>query len=187
MQSFCWDKHYETGIAEVDRQHQRLVEMINHLAKESTQVTLSEEENEVIIHELMDYAKYHFKEEEDLMVAKHVDARHYEMHTRAHAIFINKIMAIGFSKGIVNPHLASELLDFLIHWLAYHILVTDHNMAHQLEAIDQGMDPKEAYHKYESEVSRSVEPLLSALNNIFETLVSQNQALMRENEDLKKR
>lgn len=38
MDSFHWDRHFETGLAEVDRQHHQLVDLINRFGDLLTRI-----------------------------------------------------------------------------------------------------------------------------------------------------
>ncbi len=171
MECFSWNKRFETGLDEVDRQHKMLVDIINRLS-EAKEKDVEEETS--WLDELLDYAQYHFREEELLMHQIGIDSRHIDSHIEAHKAFIEKIMAICFSVGSSDKEINKDLLDFLVHWLGYHILVTDQNMAYQIEAVQSGIDAKEAYAEYESEISRAVEPLLIVLNNLFQKLSKDN-------------
>ena len=68
MQAFQWDKHFETGILEVDEQHHRLVDIINQFGDHLAKNELVSEDINLIIKELSDYTTYHFDEEETMMV-----------------------------------------------------------------------------------------------------------------------
>ncbi len=60
---------------------------------------------------------------------------------------------------------ARHLLD-TIHWLAYHILGVDQNMARQVAAIEEGATPLQAFEAEENGKDSSTIPLLAALGNI---------------------
>jgi hemerythrin len=74
-----------------------------------------------------------------------------------------------------------------MHWLAYHILGMDQNMARQLELIGQGTDPGEAFDLAEKESDSSTEPLLKALSGLFEQVSAQNRELQQLNQGLEKK
>lgn len=67
MNSFRWDIYFETGIEDVDDQHQYLVEFINKYGKLLTRNTISIADIQSALFELSRYAEFHFKEEENLM------------------------------------------------------------------------------------------------------------------------
>jgi hemerythrin len=67
---FEWRKNYETGIEELDKQHQRLFEIANNaygLLKNEYRTDKYDDIVE-IIKELKDYTTYHFTDEEKYMV-----------------------------------------------------------------------------------------------------------------------
>lgn len=73
-----------------------------------------------------------------------VDPRHLDLHIEQHRKFLVDVTSM--QKGIRPGHhrAAGHLLDFLTHWLAFHILGADQNMARQIESIRSGSSPGEA-------------------------------------------
>jgi len=63
MESFHWDRHFTTGITEVDEQHHNLVDMINEFGNLLAQDTLKYNDIETIFTKLSEYAVTHFKDE----------------------------------------------------------------------------------------------------------------------------
>ena len=69
------------------------------------------------------------------------------------------------------------LLDFLMHWLAYHILGMDQNMARQVLARLRGSTSTEAYAAEEKASAGKTEPLLTALTGLVQQISIRNQQL----------
>jgi hemerythrin len=64
MESFHWDKHFETGLETVDYQHHTLVDLINRIGELLTQAdNVPFEDIEAVFIELIAYTQYHFHEE----------------------------------------------------------------------------------------------------------------------------
>ena len=66
MTIFIWNDSYKTGVELIDRQHKKLVDILNQLdeslaERSGHQVLLN------LLNELVEYTKYHFKAEEELM------------------------------------------------------------------------------------------------------------------------
>ena len=86
MGAFQWNTCFITGLREVDEQHHRLVDLINRfgeLIMESGGATDASLES--VFSELADYSRYHFKEEEAMMVAEHLDPHDVAEHKKIHA------------------------------------------------------------------------------------------------------
>ncbi len=64
MRSFVWDKNYETGLDDVDEQHQYLVGFINRYGDLIAENNISLQDISMALFELSRYAEFHFKEEE---------------------------------------------------------------------------------------------------------------------------
>lgn len=184
MSSFKWSSAYLTGILNVDNQHKRLVELVNQMGDGLSENTLDQPMLISIFHSLSNYAIYHFEEEEQLMVDKGVDNRHINTHKKQHKNFVEDVAHL-FQKASIDNHAQMEnILDFLIHWLAYHILGIDKLMAKQIAKIEAGVSPEKAYEKEEFEFSSSTEPLLRALNGLFHQLQERNLELIKLNQSL---
>ncbi len=184
MESFHWDKNFETGLTDVDHQHRHLVDLINQFGEMLTGNELVFDDIEKVFKELADYAQYHFDEEEELMRQVGIDQRHFDLHIDKHHNFLNEVKSMHSNISPENEGSVKILLGFLTKWLAFHILCTDQNLARQIEAINKGVSPVEAYETEEIEADSSTQPLLVALNGLFEQVSEQNRELVELNKSL---
>ena len=187
MESFKWDPHFITDIAEVDEQHYKLVQMLNRYGAALAENVLDRDFLNRIFSELADYAQVHFESEEQLMFATPLDMRHINDHINSHAVFATDISAMAENLGENNEEGYRQLLDFLIHWLAYHILGIDQVMARQVRLVREGKTPQEAYQAEVQESNSSNEPLVSALSGLFSLISKRNRALVELNKTLESR
>ncbi|KLN67211.1 GGDEF domain-containing protein [Vibrio sp. VPAP30] len=184
MKSFEWDACYETGLNDVDEQHQYLVEIINRYGELITRNSISVEDIRMALYELSRYAEFHFKEEENLMRSVGLYEAHIEEHVKVHRAFMTDILSMQSFINDGNQKTSEQLLNFLIHWLAYHILGIDQNMSRQVQKIKLGLDPKVAWENEEKQQDCSTEPLLKALNGLFEQVSEHNKTLVELNQHL---
>ena len=187
MESFQWDKYYETNIATVDAQHHKLVDLINELGLAITENSNENRELEPIIGRLADYAKYHFSDEEALMDSCGVDPRHIRAHKEAHNHFFQEVENITSNDQDSMPLKTRSLLAYLVNWLGFHILGSDQSMASQIRAIEEGMAPELAFQYYAYGDNDSVKPILKAVQYLFDQLDSSNQKLRALNQSLEQR
>ncbi|EOG7640549.1 GGDEF domain-containing protein [Vibrio cholerae] len=187
MQSFKWDQYFETGLEEVDEQHQSLVNIVNRYSSLLAENHVSLDEIRLALFELSRYSEYHFKEEEKLMREVGISALHLEEHIQVHRTFMSEVFSMQAFIHDVDDRSAVQLLEFLIHWLAYHILGIDQNMARQVIAIRSGMSAEEAYAKEEREKNAATEPLLNALNALFDQVSELNRELVKLNQSLEEK
>jgi hemerythrin len=181
LNSFRWDTYFETGIEEVDEQHQYLVGFINKYGELLAQNSITLTDIQVALFELSRYAEFHFKEEENLMREVEIHPEHLEKHIQVHRAFMSDIISMQSFISDANKRAAEQLLDFLIHWLAYHILGIDQNMSKQVAAIQSGMSPRAAYDEQEKQANASTAPLLDALNALFSQVSERNRELLKLN------
>ncbi len=184
---FQWDKDFLTGLDKVDEQHYGLVEIINDLLKFSLKSDLIEIEE---IHELLDrltnYVVDHFQTEDELMFAYGIDSRHINLHERLHSEFVRNVNQYFSNIEVLrDPDKLSEVSEFLVRWLAYHILNTDKSMVRQMEYIkNDGLTGSEAYEKDRNYVDTTAEPLLKALKALFYLVSKKNKELENHNREL---
>ncbi len=179
MKSFQWNRYFETGIDNMDEQHQYLIELINEYEKLISDNNVAFQDIQDLLVQLATYADFHFKEEEALMLATQVDDAHQRKHLEAHRTFMEDVSGMLALLNEDNPQKARQLLEFLMHWLTYHILGMDQNMARQVTAIQGGMSPAEAFAQEEREQDSSTAPLLHALNRLFEQMSERNRELLK--------
>jgi hemerythrin len=187
MTAFVWDVSYETGLAQVDDQHHGLVDLINRLGEEIGGGVSAPEHLQPFVAALLAYAAEHFADEEAMMRARGVDARHLAVHTEEHRRFLDEVRGLAASQAEPATSAAQHLLDYLVHWLACHILGRDRSMAAQLAAMDAGATAAAAYTRASRPESDAVEPLLGALTGLFGLVTKRNEALARLNQTLEAR
>ena len=121
-----WDDSLKLGVAVVDRQHERLVGIINRLYEATMEGRGADVIGE-IMDELIVYTATHFSMEEKYFAQfNYEDA---EEHKREHDALIEKVTAFvdDFEKAPADarPALARDLLQFLQIWWRYHMMDTD--------------------------------------------------------------
>jgi hemerythrin len=132
-----WDIRYETGIKDFDSHHQHLLNLLNR-AYETVVINQIQNKNEIeyLLHELIDYAGYHFNAEEELL-KKHCYPW-LDSHIHEHDEFAKQIM------NYVNEFIAGEaeftvdIILFLEEWLLNHISKVDKKYARFL--IEKGVN-----------------------------------------------
>ena len=127
---FEWDKDFETGNKKIDNQHYSLVALINELMK----INLGKDEESIkkledINSQLSNYTIEHFKSEEKLMDMYLVDPRHTKKHKEIHKYFVKPIENLGRDLSWLRDEVkVKDFVEYLIRWLAYHILNTDKSL-----------------------------------------------------------
>lgn len=133
LQALEWNAALATGIPVVDEQHQRLLGIFNEALVVQTEGA-SLEQTTSLLESLFDYARYHFREEAQLMRKWAVDEAHRITHLEAHERFIAFLKQ---TRGLAARHPAeftAELLGFLARWLLHHIMGLDATMARAIRA-----------------------------------------------------
>jgi len=117
-----WSDHYSVKIKEIDKQHRKLIDMINTL-HEAMVARQGREAQKLIIDGMVDYAHSHFALEERYM--RESAFPWHATHKLEHEAFTVK--ALELQKEVSNDGfiLTLEILNFLKDWLKEHILGTD--------------------------------------------------------------
>jgi len=180
LQPFVWNQRFETGLATVDEQHHRLVDLINRVG--TARVTGNADESVIagLLTELADYARHHFADEEQLMAGHNLDRRHVDAHVRHHKQFIEQVLRMWQTRASLEKPI--EVLEgFLSSWLTFHILEEDQAMARQIALIDGGGRPDEAFQQQQQPADNATAVLLDAMNKLYHVLSLQNQSLADAN------
>ena len=127
---FVWDDKYHTGVADIDRDHKRLVDMINDLY-EAMQDGSGGALLLPIFSALKHYTETHFEREELLMAD--FDARDRERHLREHEQMIATLADLESRHRHGEAAISLQTLTLLRDWLRNHICVVDKAMAAQLK------------------------------------------------------
>ncbi len=184
MEFVKWEESLETGLPEVDRQHHHLIDVTNQFGVLLSQDRVSPDDVEKLLQELVAYAQYHFKEEEELMESAGIDLRHLDQHKKIHQSFFQDVGALQ-KQWLSGKNVSYEkLFEYLVNWLVFHILGSDKNLARQIDAINTGLTAEQAYAEQEKDLDPSTKTLLRSVKNLFNQVSSQNKELIDLNQSL---
>lgn len=188
---FVWNKDFETNIPLVDEEHVHLVELINELIlKISNQEALEIADISSVFNKLFDYAKYHFGDEESIMIESKLYPDFIREHAYNHKMFLQEVETLynEFLDSKDYKKNLKDMIDFLINWLAFHILGQDKKMAKQIELMNQGYSAKQAFEMVDQiHESNETQPLVNALNNMLNTLSRRNKELLSLKKNLEQK
>ena len=179
MALMTWSQHFVTGIESVDTQHKWLVDLINEAAPRLAEIGEAPARDvRPLLDRLAEYAVFHFKHEEALMLERGIDPKYLEHHCQVHLAFANEVTQMIQDASADCNMSGADLLRFLTSWLTFHILSEDQNMARQLRAIQAGSSPAAAYENAHAEDSSANTVLVGALVDLF-SLVSQRNLVLK--------
>lgn len=120
MEFLEWSSEYETGIAEIDSQHQELVALGNRFFAQ-----IQETKSRLVIDEALDglieYVQTHFDREEELM--KSTGYQGFDAHRLEHRELTTRVYEIY--QGKYDGDALTEIAVLFKEWLQRHILETD--------------------------------------------------------------
>ena len=177
---FPWNDNFATGIARVDEQHRRLVEILNDLA---SHVAFPSEDLglDVILASLMDYTLYHFETEEGIWGEYLTGDLAQAAHRAEHQAFVASVLQAKAEAGDRPMEtLVQDLLSLLTRWLASHILEKDRYLAKVVLACQAGLNLKAAKDRAAEEMRGSTSVLVSLVLAIYGSLTANTTHLIRE-------
>lgn len=122
-----WDEKYSVGAARIDEQHKKLFEFLNAYYDAIAQGN-SEKMISATLKNLMDYTKYHFKDEEDFMSI--IPGFNISGHVDEHKFFISKVAELQ-NKVESGENIKFDLFEFMKEWILNHILINDKKIGMQ--------------------------------------------------------
>jgi hemerythrin-like metal-binding protein len=122
MPLITWGPQLETGLAIIDSQHKRLVDIINQL-DDALEAGRSSEIMGAIFDELVAYTETHFSIEEKLMESH--DYEYIDEHRTEHRTFTNQIRMDRDNFSVGAWKYEERLKDYLRGWLVNHIAASD--------------------------------------------------------------
>ena len=180
IEIFPWNKNFDTGIPEIDRQHQRLVELLNllvsHLAFQAEAPRLN-----AIFDELKSYAIIHFQTEEDVWQSAFADDPWVTDHRKTHALFVDEVMRLkSEKKDRPFDDVVADIVAFLTNWLAMHIIDSDKRFAKAVLALRSGLSPDEAKKVAEEQMTGTTRLVIETVLSMYDRLASHTVQLIKE-------
>ena len=171
---FLWNEIFETKISIIDEQHKTLIGLLNKLSKTAI---LEKIDYSQIFTELAKYAAIHFSTELEIWRKfLHNDILLTE-HEKIHESFINKTTELR-DQVVSNAKIETidEIINFLVNWIAKHIINDDKNMAIIIDAVQKGFSVEEAKRLSNQKAEESREILIDTIFRVY----SKNIELIRE-------
>ncbi|OOM78012.1 bacteriohemerythrin [Clostridium sp. BL-8] len=131
MSAFKWKEEYSLNIEEIDKQHKKLLE----IGRRAYDIAVIDDgydrfdEIMTIIDELLEYTKYHFEYEENMLKKYNYD--HIHDQEEEHGFYVYKINEVASREDIDDNQrkVTLEIIDFLSEWISQHINVADRKYA----------------------------------------------------------
>ena len=177
---FPWNNNFETGISLIDEQHRELVRLLNslvsHIAREAEAPVLDK-----VIQEISDYVLYHFAAEEEIWQFHFEGDSWLKWHHQSHGDFVKEIAKIREAERIQSfDETLLDIVKFLTHWLARHILDSDKRMAKVVLALPSGISLAMAKEAADAEMTGAAKVLVETLMTMYDRLADSTVEMSRE-------
>jgi hemerythrin len=134
MPLITWSEIMSVGVGRIDREHQKLIELINLLHSEMT----AGKSNEImgrVLDDLIAYTKGHFAMEEGLFRTHNYPQG--AAHKQEHDALTKKVLDLQAEFKAGRSFIGAPTLNFLREWLTQHILKQD--MSYKLFFASKGV------------------------------------------------
>jgi diguanylate cyclase (GGDEF)-like protein/hemerythrin-like metal-binding protein len=176
---FPWNANFDTGIAIIDEQHKKLIDLLNKLAV--SLVHGDDIEYKQIFGDLASYASYHFETEETIWEAFFNNDSWLQEHRESHNSFMPQVLEIQknqadmpVKKGLRN------VLNFLIRWLTYHIIESDKHMVIAVREMEAGASLEQAKKISQQQMLNSEKILIDTISLMYDELSSRSMIVEQE-------
>ncbi|WP_018704179.1 MULTISPECIES: bacteriohemerythrin [Sporomusaceae] len=130
-----WKEEYEVGVAEIDEQHQKLIDIANRVYELMRNELALDKYDQIveILQELKEYTVYHFHFEEGLMQKAKYKKRF--SHKLLHQEFLAQVEAVDLSAvDEEQDAYLVRIMDFIANWLIEHIVGEDKKVGQSVRA-----------------------------------------------------
>jgi hemerythrin len=117
-----WDSKYEVDVKKIDRQHRKIVDILNKLYAGQEQIKEGRGMQK-IFDELRKYITTHFKTEEKYL--REIGCADYDLQKQEHNAFIEKICSFQQDYFQEKPMAVINLFNYVWDWFSHHILTVD--------------------------------------------------------------
>lgn len=117
-----WKEEYSVGIASLDNDHKKLISLLNQFTT-AYDYAMSEEFEREALNDLINYTKYHFEREEQLL--EQHDYADFAAHKAQHKKMIEQVTSFMDLYNDKGHDALNEISEFLSNWLINHINGTD--------------------------------------------------------------
>ena len=180
IEIFPWNENFATGVEAIDLQHRQLVKLLNrlvdHLAFQADAPALNE-----VFEELKNYTVIHFATEENIWHEYFVNDPWEEWHKNAHSDFITAVLEIKARETTETmEQVIEEIVRFLTHWLALHIIESDKRMAKVVLALPSGVSLEHAKELANDEMAGATRVLIDTVMGMYDKLANRTIQMTRE-------
>jgi hemerythrin-like metal-binding protein len=178
LEIFPWNDNFATGLADVDDQHRRLIELLNQLVR---RMAFRDEKPAVseVLRALEDYAAEHFQSEEKIWRAHFEGDPWLDRHEVEHVDFVRKLAEVKGSGGS-DEAIVERLVSFLTHWLAQHIIEADKRMAIVVQVLPTVSTLAEAKAIASDRMAGATRTLIDTMMSMYDHLALRTAHLTRE-------
>jgi len=114
-----WTEDYSVGVETLDKQHQKIIQLINQMIEHQNSPVTSEA-IEHVINEMLNYAKKHLAYEEKLLEKYHFPQ--LDVHKKEHLCYLSQTVELAYDLVKLDYRIPRETSMFLKNWWVEHFI-----------------------------------------------------------------
>jgi len=122
MKEINWTDEFSVGVAQLDEQHKKIIELINRLIQEQG-LSVHSETLQDALSEMLKYSGQHLRYEEKLL--RENNYPDFEDHEKFHEAYMEKVGGFSISAFDADNRVPKEVIEYLKNWWENHILNED--------------------------------------------------------------
>ena len=126
MKPLAFTENLKFGVAGIDRQHRRMIRIVNDLLDAVSNRDVGEAEIR-LLDELVRLTDVHFRTEEEWM--RRCRYAHAEIHTESHAHLLDELLELRDGLFKRREHVNRKAVAFVRRWLESHLAESDRDLA----------------------------------------------------------
>lgn len=128
-----WSSDFETGIKQIDKQHFKLVDILNNLYFHFGENSDDRAKIDEILNELYYYTDYHFDSEEKVFFSMSNDIDRTKKHIQEHKKFLFNVKEYIRKFKANEENLSLQLILYLKDWIIDHVMYVDRRFLQSLK------------------------------------------------------
>jgi hemerythrin len=126
MEPLVFTDNLKFGVAEIDKQHRRMVKIVNELLRAALDRNLGKSEG-LLVDELVRLADLNFRTEEVWM--RRCRYEHCEAHSASHSHLLRELVELRDGMFLRHENFNRKTVFFVRRWLQNHLVHSDRELA----------------------------------------------------------
>ena len=122
MEEIVWTNGFSVGVADLDEQHRKIIDLINKLIQVQD-LSVDSQVLQDALAEMLKYSGQHLRYEEKLLLDNSYPD--FDNHKKFHEEYMHKVGRFSISAMEADNTVPRDVINYLKNWWEHHILIED--------------------------------------------------------------